>query len=138
MASAYLMQEMPRPHTVRRGPSRRVLVVEDNPDGRTALQMLLESWGHEVQCAEDGAQALGKGLSWGPDVVVLDIGLPVYDGFYVARRFREELGDRVRLIALTAFCRSEDRRRVIEAGFDAYMAKPADFDRLRRLVALPV
>jgi CheY-like chemotaxis protein len=115
--------------------SRRVLVVEDNPEGRQTLQLLLEVWGHQVEAAGDGAEGIQKALAWQPDVAVIDIGLPLLDGYQVARRLRADFGDRIFLIALTAYCQSEDRRRAFEAGFDVHMTKPADLGELAKLVA---
>src|SRR4051812_41017617 len=107
-------------------PPLRVLVVEDNPDGREVLRALLEHWGHEVEAAGDGQQGVDKALAWGPDAAVVAIGLPLLDGYQVARRVRAALANRVRLIALTAYGSPEDRRRAYESGFDVHLTKPAD------------
>jgi CheY-like chemotaxis protein len=115
--------------------SRRILVVEDNPEGREMLCLLLQVWGHEVEGAADGLQGVEKGLAWKPEIAVVDIGLPVLDGYQVARRLRAALHDQIRLIALTGYCQSEDRERAFEAGFDVHMCKPADLDELSRLLA---
>src|SRR5437773_8848565 len=96
----------------------RVLVVEDHPDGRQALALLLRLWGFEVEVAEDGPEGVRKAITWEPDVALLDIGLPGLDGYEVARRVRRALGGRVRIIALTAWGRPEDRERACDAGFD--------------------
>jgi len=114
--------------------SRRVLVVEDNPDSRETLRTLLELWGHHVEVAGDGRQGVEKALDWRPEVAVVDIGLPLLDGYEVARRVKAAL-DGVRLIALTAYGQPQDRRRAFEAGFDIHLTKPADPDELRRLLA---
>lgn len=115
----------------------RVLLIEDNADSRETLRLLIELWGHEVEVAEDGTGGVGKAIDWHPNVAVVDIGLPTLSGFQVARRLRQTLGQSVRLIALTANCRAEDRRLAADAGFDHFMAKPADLAELSRLVALP-
>lgn len=114
--------------------TRRVLVVEDNPDGRNWLCVLLRMWGCEVQAAADGLQGLEKGLTWKPDAVVSDIGLPRIDGFEVARRLRADRGEGVRLIAVTGYDSPEHRRRATEVGFDAYLPKPADPEELHRVL----
>ena len=114
--------------------SRRILVVEDNPEGREMLQILLQVWGHQVEVAADGLQGVEKGLAWRPEVAVVDIGLPLLDGYQVARRLRAAFGDCILLIALTGYCQSEDRRRAVEAGFDVHLTKPADLDELSRLL----
>lgn len=114
---------------------RRVLIIEDNPDSLETLRLLMQMWGHDVEVAADGLQGVEKALDWCPDVAVVDIGLPEIDGLEVARRVRRALHDRVRLIALTAYAQPEDRRRALDAGFEHFMSKPADCDRLAELVA---
>ena len=117
------------------GRSLRVLVVEDNPDGRESLRDLLEIWGHEVELAEDGRQGLTLALASPHDVALIDIGLPVLDGNEVARRVRAALnGSSPRLIAMTGYGQPEDRARALEAGFDSYMVKPVDPETLTRLL----
>lgn len=114
---------------------RRVLLVEDNPDSRDTLRILLEAWGCRVEVAADGAAGLEKAIDWRPDVAVVDIGLPLLDGYGVARGVREALHDGVLLIALTGFAQPDDRRLAFEAGFNVHMAKPADFDLLAQLLS---
>jgi CheY-like chemotaxis protein len=104
----------------------RVLVVEDNPDGRETLRLLLELIGHDVVVASDGVDGVEKGLKWHPDVAVIDIGLPRLDGYEVARRLRRELGCGVFLITQTGYGQPEDRRRSLAAGFDVHLTKPVD------------
>src|SRR5437879_3305589 len=98
--------------------TRRVLLVEDNDDGRMTLRILLELNGFGVEEAADGLQGVAKGLAYRPEVAVVDIGLPGLNGYEVARRLRATLGRRIRLIALTAFDEPRDRERALEAGFD--------------------
>lgn len=115
---------------------RRVLVVEDNPDSRTTLQDLLTLEGHEVEVAEDGLQGVERALAWSPDVALVDIDLPVLDGYEVARRLRREpRGRAVRLVALTGYGLAGHREKAREAGFDAFVVKPVDLGELRRLIA---
>jgi CheY-like chemotaxis protein len=116
------------------GPSRRILLVEDNAEGREILRVLLEIWGHDVVVAEDGQQGVEKGLAFRPEIAVIDIGLPRLDGYQVARQLRAAFQDRIRLIALTGYCQPDDRRRACEAGFDVHLSKPADLDELSRLL----
>jgi CheY-like chemotaxis protein len=104
----------------------RVLLVEDNADGREMLGLLLEMRGYEVVVAADGLQGVAKALEHHPDVAVIDIGLPLLDGYQVAQRLRAELGDAIFLITLTSYCRPEDRDRACEAGFDVHLTKPVD------------
>jgi CheY-like chemotaxis protein len=114
--------------------SRRVLVAEDNSDGRRMLCWLLRLWGHRVEEARDGPEAVRKALEYQPEVAVVDIGLPEFDGYEVARRLKAALNGRVVLIALTSYGGPEDVRRAFDAGFDAHLTKPADLDELSRLV----
>jgi len=114
--------------------SRRVLLIEDNPDSRETLRMLMECWGHRVEVAEDGPTGLQKALDWRPDIGVVDIGLPRLDGYQVARQVRAALKNDIFLIALTAFGQPHDRERALAAGFDVHLSKPADFDKLGRLL----
>lgn len=117
------------------GPSRRVLVVEDQPDSRRTLTEVLRLWGFEAESAGDGLAGVRKALSWRPDSAVVDIGLPLLDGYGVARQLRAALGGGVLLVALTGYTRPEDRERALAAGFDHHLGKPADLDLLQRLLA---
>ncbi|HJX29375.1 MAG TPA: ATP-binding protein [Thermoanaerobaculia bacterium] len=113
----------------------RVLVVEDNEDGRESLRDLLELWGHEVELAENGTQGVEKALALHPDVALVDIGLPGIDGNEVARRIRAVFGTaNMELIAMTGYGQAEDRRRAMQAGFDNYLVKPVDPAHLGRLL----
>jgi CheY-like chemotaxis protein len=120
--------------TTNSSPSR-VLIVEDNRDSRESLRWLLELWGHEVEVAEDGQRGVAEALRWKPDTAVVDIGLPLLDGYQVARQVRAALRDRVVLIALTGYGKPEDRSRALQAGFDVFLTKPADPQCLQRVLA---
>jgi PAS domain S-box-containing protein len=116
--------------------ARRVLVVDDNYDGAQLLLMALETFGYEVQVAHDGPTALALAAEFRPDIVLLDIGLPVMDGYEVARRLRAEpFGAHVRIIAVTGYGQESDRRRSREAGFVDHMVKPVDLAALRRILS---
>ena len=115
----------PRPE-----PGRHVLLVEDHPDGRESLRLLLSLLGHRVEVAADGAEGVRKALAIRPEVALIDIGLPRLDGYQVARRVRAALGRRVALIAYTASDGDEVVARVREAGFDAHLVKPVEFRAL--------
>jgi len=111
----------------------RILVVEDNHDGRESLRDLLELWGHEVETAANGPDGVEAALNYLPDVALIDIGLPGLDGNEVAQRIRAALdGDAMVLIAMTGYGQPEDRRRALQAGFEAYLVKPVDPDELAR------
>ena len=106
---------------------RRILVVDDNVDAAESLAALLKTLGHEVQAAFDGEQALVRFQAWGPQVVILDIGMPRLDGLAAARLIRALPGGRsVRLIALTGWGQAGDRERSREAGFDHHLVKPVE------------
>lgn len=96
------------------------------------IRLLLEMRGFQVEEAGDGPEGVRKALDWHPEVAVVDIGLPVFDGYEVARQLKAALGGGIRLIALTAYGRPEDRQRAFEAGFDVHLTKPADPDELCR------
>lgn len=117
--------------------SRRCLVIEDNVDAAESLAMLLQLSGHEAEVAFDGASGIEKARSFHPDVVLCDIGLPGgLDGHGVARAFRADPDLKSAfLIALTGYGQEEDRRRALEAGFDAHLTKPADIEELKRMLA---
>jgi CheY-like chemotaxis protein len=115
---------------------RRVMVVEDNADGLETLMALLEMLGHEVAGAADGGQAVRLAAEFQPQVVLLDLGLPVMDGFEVARRLRQDPASRdVFIAALTGWGAEGDRRRTAEAGFDAHLTKPVELPALEAVLA---
>ncbi len=107
-------------------PGRRVLLVEDNEDGRESLRLLLSLLGHRVTVAADGIDGVRQALRTRPEVAIIDIGLPGLDGWQVARRVRKALGREVALIAYSAYDGAEIETRVREAGFDGQVVKPAD------------
>jgi CheY-like chemotaxis protein len=105
----------------------RILVVEDNDDGRETLESLLTLCGYEVELAADGRSGLERALLRSPEVVLIDIALPEIDGYELARRIRLETGDRApRLIAMTGYAQPEDRRKAAQAGFDLFLVKPVE------------
>lgn len=113
---------------------RRVLLVEDNEDAREVLKLLLERGGHAVECATDGSEGIEKAIQIQPEIALVDIGLPVFDGYEVAARIRRELGSSIFLVALTGYGQPEDRQRALEAGFDEHLTKPVELERLRDLL----
>jgi CheY-like chemotaxis protein len=117
------------------GQGRRVLVVDDQVDTVQSLAELLEIWGHQVRVGFDGPTAVELALDYRPEVVLLDIGLPLMNGYEVARRLRQEAGQEMMLVAMTGYGQEEDRRRAMEAGFDLHMTKPVDLGVLRGLLA---
>jgi len=106
---------------------RRVLVVDDNSDAATSLELMLRMLGHETRTAFDGSVGLEVAAEFRPDVVFLDIGMAKMNGYEVARRLREQpWGKQIVLIAVTGWGQAEDKRRTTEAGFDHHVVKPAD------------
>jgi signal transduction histidine kinase len=115
---------------------RRVLIVDDNGDAAQSIAEVLTELGHEVHVAHDGPTALALASRFRPDVCLLDIGLPVMDGYELARRLRDSqhLAAGARIIALTGYGQDADRQRSTEAGFTAHVVKPVDLDVLTRVV----
>jgi PAS domain S-box-containing protein len=113
---------------------KRVLIVDDNVDAADLLAETLDVLGHETRVAYDGPSALGLAESFAPDVALLDIGLPVMDGFELAGKLRHLLAARqpLRLIALTGYGQASDRLRSERAGFDDHLIKPVEMDVLTR------
>jgi len=105
---------------------RPIFIVDDNPDAVAVLSVALRRRGREVQRASDGRSALELARKLRPELVFLDLGLPQMNGFEVARALRRELGQEVRIIAVTGSGQQVDRDAALEAGFDHYLVKPVD------------
>jgi CheY-like chemotaxis protein len=117
------------------GNMRRVLVVDDNRDAAEMISAVLESSGHDVRIAEDASQALSLADVFHPQLAVLDIGLPVMDGYTLGRELRARMGAEAPiLIALSGYGQEEDQRRSEQAGFASHLVKPVDAERLIGLV----
>ena len=113
----------------------KILVVDDHKDSVDSLCHLLQAYGHETAGAYDGRQALDVVRQFEPDVAVLDIDMPVLDGYGTARAIRLAPSDRLPvLVALTALGGHDARRQAFEAGFDAHVAKPARIAALLELM----
>ena len=106
--------------------AQHVLIVEDNADQAETLKMFLSLKGHHSAIASSGPAALEAARRERPDVVLLDLGLPGFDGFEVARRLRQEHGAAMRIIAVSAYASESDRRESMEAGCELHLVKPAD------------
>jgi len=113
-----------------------VLVVDDEPDARNMLEHLLSSRGAVVRMAQNAEEATQRLKDRSPDALVIDIAMPVTDGFMLIRRIRS-LPDsgRIAAIALTAFARREDEERALREGFDLYLSKPVDTQMLVAAIA---
>jgi signal transduction histidine kinase len=115
---------------------RRILVADDNADALASLTEVLRLYGHEVFSAPNGRAALECAERHLPEVALLDIGMPLLDGYEVARRIRAQAwGKQVTLLALTGWGQDTDRRRSAEAGFDLHLVKPVDVVKLTELLA---
>ena len=113
----------------------RILVVDDNVDSAKGLARLLRLLGHDVRTAHDGSEAIAIAETYCPEVVLLDIGLPMMDGYEVARRLREsENCKNSVIVAVSGYGQDEDRQRSREAGFDFHLVKPIDADALITLL----
>ena len=117
-------------------PRHRVLVVEDNLDAAETLREMLLLWDHEVEVAHDGREGIDKARAFQPDVVLCDIGLPVMDGYAVARAMRSdpELSSAF-LVAVTGYASADDARRAAGAGFDRHLGKPVPLELLQEVLA---
>jgi CheY-like chemotaxis protein len=119
-------------------PPRRyqILIADDRASGRELLRLVLERAGYEVIEAEDGQVALERARAHRPDLILLDLQMPMMDGYQVLAALRSEpLFQTLPILALTASAMRGDRERILEAGFTDYLAKPAGPDILRQTVA---
>jgi two-component system CheB/CheR fusion protein len=113
-----------------------VLIVDDNADSAESMAVLLRLHGHEVMLAYDGQSALEEAQASRPDVIFLDLDLPIMDGYEVAKRLRLEPAMRdMKLVAMTGYGQEEDRQRTQEAGFQVHMVKPVDFNKVEELLS---
>lgn len=111
---------------------KKILIAEDDPASRELLLEILGELGYELLEARDGGEALRQIEQASPDLVLLDIQMPVLDGFAVLRRLRQDPRfASLPVIALTAYAMREDREKTLAAGFDAHISKPIDLAALR-------
>ncbi len=109
----------------------KVLLVEDQEDNRDMLSRRLVKRGYEVAIAVDGAEGVEKARSEAPDLILMDMSLPVMDGWEATRILKADDGTRsIPVVALTAHAMSTDREKAFEAGCDAYETKPIELPRL--------
>ncbi|HWP59186.1 MAG TPA: GAF domain-containing protein [Candidatus Acidoferrales bacterium] len=113
----------------------RILIIEDNSVAAKSTEMLLETLGHTVEVAHNGKDGVEAARRFRPEVVLCDIGLPEMNGYAVAQALRQEAGLNAYLIALSGYGQDEYQRRAREAGFDAYVTKPINFDDLEKMLA---
>ncbi len=109
----------------------KILLVEDNEMNRDMLSRRLTKRGHEVAIAVDGQEGVDMAASGKPEIILLDMSLPVMDGWEAAKRLKADAAtSSIPIIALTAHAMAGDREKCIEAGADDYDTKPVDFKRL--------
>ena len=130
--------DVPVDREVRRLDGLRILIVEDEPDAREVLQLLLEESGAIVMAAENAFQALRLLDTEVFDVIVSDLGMPKMDGYQLIRRVRDrdDSSRRTPAIALTAYSRENDRDKALLAGFQMHISKPYDLRELTEAITL--
>jgi signal transduction histidine kinase/DNA-binding response OmpR family regulator len=119
----------------------RILVVDDEADTRSLLNMILTGSGSEVRCCGSAANAMQEFKDWHPDVLVSDIGMPDEDGYTLIKKLRQQKSKRVRgipAIALTAYASPDDRAQALAAGFQMHLAKPIEPKTLVSSIATAV
>lgn len=121
----------------RRDQMAKILLVEDNEANRDMLSRRLVRKGFEVVMALDGQQAVDMAASENPDLILMDMSLPVIDGWEATRRVKSERTTRaIPVIALTAHAMAGDREKALDAGCDDYDTKPIDFSRLLEKISV--
>ena len=114
---------------------KKILIAEDDFPSRELLAEILLGWGYEVEQASNGIEALALIEQMRPDLVLLDIQMPLLDGFGVIARIRSDpRSAALPVVAVSAHAMRDDSRRICSAGFDAYVAKPHDLQSLRVLL----
>jgi signal transduction histidine kinase/ActR/RegA family two-component response regulator len=116
----------------------RILVVDDEPDARDMLNVMLSQSGAEVKVSATVGEALTTVEQWHPDVLVSDVGMPGEDGYMLINKIRAlgaERGGMIPAVALTGYARKEDRLRLLDSGFQAHLAKPVELNELVEVVA---
>ncbi len=119
--------------------TQRILLAEDNEDNRTIYRTILEHSGYTVVEAQDGEAAVRLAATERPDLILLDISMPLLDGWEAARQIRDNPDiAQVPIVALTAHALQQDRAKAIAEGFDSYLAKPVEprrvVEEVRRLL----
>ena len=114
---------------------RRILVADDNSDAASSLGMLLEMMGHEVCIVHNGVEAVAKASTFGPDIILLDLGMPQLNGYEACARIRAQPSPKKTLIvALTGWTQDDKKQRSQQAGFDFHLIKPVELPALEKLL----
>lgn len=114
---------------------KHVLVVDDNPEIVESLDSFFSLFGLVVHAAANGEQAIEETARWTPQLIVMDLSMPVMDGFEAARRIRKtERGARLPMVAISSFSKRIAGPEAKDAGFDQFIQKPADFDELKQML----
>ncbi len=116
-------------------PAQSILIADDYDDNRELLRLMLEIEGYSIREARDGLEAVDAARAEVPALALIDLSMPVLDGWGTLRALREDERTRhIPCVAVTAFASNQDRQRVLEAGFDAYISKPYSAKVLIELV----
>ncbi len=114
---------------------RRVLIIDDHEDAAQALAHLLQRRGCELRCAHTGPDGVAAAREFQPDILLLDLGLPGFDGYEVARLLRaDKRFPHLLIVAISGYAQQADRQRCLSAGFDDHFAKPVDFPKLLSII----
>ena len=113
----------------------RILIVEDNPQNRLLVKDVLEFHGYEIMEAEDGQAGIEMAKKYKPDLILMDVQMPVMDGFTAGKIIRGDPDTKnIKIIAVTSFAMLGDKDRIMEAGFDHYISKPINTRELPVLI----
>ncbi|HLH77946.1 MAG TPA: response regulator [Candidatus Binataceae bacterium] len=114
---------------------KKLVVADDDPDGRETLKILLELFGYQVRTARDGPTAVQEISCFQPAAAIIDVSMPGFNGYKVAQQVRaQSWGREIKLIALTGYGCEDDRQSASRAGFDVYLTKPLRADELKRFL----
>jgi two-component system cell cycle response regulator DivK len=116
---------------IKEGLPKKILIVDDNQDGRELVVKILKNRGYQMIEAVDGEEALEKAIAENPDLILMDISIPKIDGYEVTKRLKSQVTFKnTPIIALTAHAMKGDREKALEAGCDGYISKPIDIHEL--------
>lgn len=114
---------------------KSILVVEDNMDSYKLVKLVLEKKGHTTFLAMNGSEGVNAAIKQKPDLIIMDLSMPLMDGWLATEKIRQEpIGRDIAIIALTARAQSEDRQRAFDAGVSEYVTKPVDLQKFVQIV----